>query len=156
LGRLRDLTEVTHRKVVDVAWLYAMPARQRLRHLPDGRLHPRLIHGLDIDLIDIANQARLQTIGIGRRRIYPVVDLLLTRRSDAQNFALRRCERNHHKVVLIGTEGRLSFRLEDADDAHGYAFDLHDRPDWILIGAKKLARDGLAKHYDQSCLALIV
>ena len=59
-GRFRDLTEIAHGEVIDVARLDAVAARERLGHCLHRRLNLRLIHGLDIDLVDETGETRLQ------------------------------------------------------------------------------------------------
>ena len=139
------------------------PGRMRWRRarisrgLGDGRLHVARARGLHVDLIHIAGEARLEIVGIGRRRIGPVQRrLLLARRRDADHFAFGGRERDHDKVVLIGTERRLAFGRQNPDDAQRYALDLDDGTEGIFVGAEQLAKHRLTQHDHQRGLVFVI
>ena len=125
----------------------AVAARQDFGGLADRRLDAGLIHRLHVNLIHVPDHARLQPVGIRRRRIDPVDgSLLLAWRRNADNLALGRRERNHDQIVLVLPKGRLSLGVENSDDLQRNALGLHHGANRILRGAEELPTHGLAEN----------
>ena len=113
--------------------------------------------GLHVDLIHIAQHARLQIIGVGRWQIDPIERRLrLTRRSDAENLPLRCRKRDHDDIVLILPVSGLPFRGKNADNPKRHALYLYERSNRVLIGSEELTANRLPNKCNECRLAFVV
>ena len=126
-----------------------MPQCQGVRQLVHRRLHLVLCRRLDIDLVDEPGQAGLDAIRVGDRAILRIDLCRLVGGGDAQHLSFRGCERDHHQVILVGSEGGLPFGAQNANDAQRRALDDQHGADRIGILTEELVPDGLTDQHNQ-------
>jgi hypothetical protein len=80
-GSLNKLAQIAHRKIVRLAGLDAVTADEHVCRAVDRGLYLCLAHRLQVNLVDVAGQPRLQIVGIRRQQVGAVeLRLLLARR----------------------------------------------------------------------------